>query len=35
MDDLVWAADPLPGSEHDVRALDISGLLESNDLSHT
>ncbi|WP_235931480.1 MULTISPECIES: transposase family protein [Actinomyces] len=25
---LVWAADPLPGSAHDVRALDVSGLLE-------
>ena len=26
---LVWAADPLPGSVHDVRALDVSGLLEA------
>ena len=25
---LAWAGDPLPGSVHDVRALDISGLLE-------
>lgn len=25
---LAWASDPLPGSVHDVRALDISGLLE-------